>query len=136
IMTDILLTRLGIASGYVDSAKFTSERDTWMQGWKFDRVITEPKEANEYRNELQQECNSYIVHDGEKITCKVFAPPMPGNTPEEWTDNNHILHGTLSLKSGYKDGFYNRVVVYYDYDESNSDKEENFEAARGGLLRL
>ncbi|MBI5237705.1 MAG: hypothetical protein HY887_04710 [Deltaproteobacteria bacterium] len=129
IMTNILLTQLGIGAAYVDSTKFASERDTWIPGWVFDRVLTEPKEANEYLNELQQECNSYIIHDGEKITYKVFAPPVPGNTPEEWTDAAHILHGTLSLKSGYKDGFYNRVVVYYDYDESNSDKEENFESA-------
>lgn len=35
----------------------------------------------------------------------------------------------MTQKSGYRDGFFNRVVVYFDYDESGSDKAENFEAA-------
>ncbi|TAN64268.1 hypothetical protein EPN18_00380, partial [bacterium] len=102
IMTDILLTQLGIDAGYVDSAKFALERDTWSPSWRFDRVITEPKEANEYLNELQIESNSFLFHDGQKITYKVFAPPVPGQGPEEWTDNAHILSGTLTQKSGYK----------------------------------
>lgn len=129
IMTNLLITQLGISSGLVNSTQFESERDLWLNGWKFDRVLTEPKAADEYLNELQIETNSYVIHDGEKISYKVFAPPTPGQTIEEWTDTNHILHDTFSLKSGYKDGFYNRVVFYYDYDESGSDKEDNFEAA-------
>jgi len=129
IMTDILLTRLGVGGGYVDSAKFASERDTWLQGWKFDRIITEPKEANDYINELQIETNSFIIHDGEKVTFKVMAPPVPGQSIEEWTDANHIMKDSVSVKSGYKDAFYNRIVVYYDYDESAKDKEENYDSA-------
>lgn len=129
IMTDILLTRLGIASGYVDSAKFTFERDTWMQGWKFERILTEPKEANDYLNELQIETSSFIVHDGEKVSYKVFAPPVPGQTIEEWTDGFNIMEGSLSCKSGYKDNFFNRVVFYYDYAETGQDKEADYDSA-------
>lgn len=129
IMTGILLSQLGIGASYVNSAQFTSERDAWLSGWRFDRVLTEPKEANEYLNELQAETNSFLIHDGSQISFKVFAPPMPGSAPEEWTENNHILSGSFSQKSGYKDGFFNRIVVYYDYDESGSDNEANYEAA-------
>ena len=129
IMTDMLMTQLGIASGYVDSARFTSERDLWLGSWLFSRVLTEPKGAKEYLNELQRETNSFIVHDGEKISYKVFAPPVPGQTVEEWTDDYNILVNSFSQKSGYKEHFFNRIVFYYDYDESGSDKEENFEAA-------
>lgn len=128
IMTDLLLTRLSIASGLVNSTQFANEKDTWLSGWAFDRVLTEPKEAIEYLNELQQETNSYIIHDGEKIGYKVFAPPTPGQTVEEWRDGVEILEDSLACKSGYKDAFYNRVVVYYDYDESGSDGEANFES--------
>ncbi len=129
IMTNMLITQLGISSGYVDSAKFTSERDNWMLGWKFDRVLTEPKRADDYLNELQVETNSYLIHDGEKVSLKVNAPPVPGQNIEEWTDANHILRDTFAMKSGYKDQFFNRIVFYYDYDESGDDKEENFESA-------
>jgi hypothetical protein len=129
IMQSILKNDLGISASLVDDTQFDSEQGLWLAGWLFSRVLTEPKDANKYLNELQEETNSFIIHDGEKITYKVFAPPVPGSTVEAWTDNNNILDGTLSCKSGYKDFFFNRVVVYYDYDESGSNNEENFEAA-------
>ncbi|MBI1913028.1 MAG: hypothetical protein HYS21_13660 [Deltaproteobacteria bacterium] len=129
IIMDMLSNQLGIDAAYIDMSAFTAERDLWLSGWLFDRIITEPKEANEYLNELQIETNSFIVHDGEKITFKVFAPPVPGQSVEEWTENHNILDGSLSMKSGYKDNFYNRIIVYFDYDESGDEKESNFEAA-------
>ncbi|MBI5469028.1 MAG: hypothetical protein HY891_07820 [Deltaproteobacteria bacterium] len=129
IMTDILVNRLGIQAAQVDTAKFASERDLWSSNRRFDRVITEPKEANLYLNELQIETNSYIIHDGEKISYKVFAPPLPSEEVQEWSDAIDILKGSFSQKSGYRDGFYNRIVVYFDYDESGNDKAENFESA-------
>lgn len=129
IMTNVLSTQLGIAAGYINSTQFTFERDTWLQSWKFDRVITEPASADTYLNELQIETNSFIVHEGDKISYKVFAPAVPGQTIEEWTDALNILNGSMSVKSGYKDNFYNRVVVYYDFDESGGDKTDAFESA-------
>lgn len=128
IMADILVNRLGVSASSVDTGKFASERDLWLNGWKFSRVITEPEAANEYLNELQAETNSFIIHDGERISLKVYAPPMPGETVDEWTDKE-ILEKSFSQKSGYRDNFYNRVVVYYDYDESGSEGTENFESA-------
>lgn len=129
IMLDILVERLGIDAALIDLAAFASERDLWLGGWRFSRVITEPKEANEYLNELQIETNSFVIHDGDKINYKVFAPPVPGQMVEHWSDDLHILEGSLSVKSGYRDNFFNRVVVYLDYDESGSDREENYETA-------
>ncbi|MBI5644435.1 MAG: hypothetical protein HY954_13315 [Deltaproteobacteria bacterium] len=129
IMKDILLTQLEVGSAYVDSAKFESERDIWFNGWKFSRVITEPEAANEYLNELQTESNSFIIHDGEKISFKVFAPPVPGEGIEEWDEDKSLLEDSFRIKSGYKDNFYNRVIVYFDYDESGSDGTDNFDSA-------
>jgi hypothetical protein len=127
IMKSILLTHLGIPAVYVDSVQFDSERDLWLNGWKFDRVLTEPKAANEYLNELQQETNSFVIHDGEKISFKIFAPPVPGQTIEEWREDYELLKDSFTQKSGYRENFFNQVWIYYNYDESGSDKEENFE---------
>ncbi len=128
IMADIISERLGVDASLMDLEAFASERDRWLGPWKFDRVLTEPMEANQFLNELQVESNSFIVHDGEKIGLKVFAPPPPGQAVDEWTDR-FFLKDSFSVKSGYRDGFCNRVVVYYDYDESGGDREENFESA-------
>ncbi|HHL40889.1 MAG TPA: hypothetical protein ENJ37_10320 [Deltaproteobacteria bacterium] len=127
IMADILTSRLGVASAYIDTAAFTSERDTWLSGWVFNRVLTEPRRADAYLNELQVETGSFLVHDGEKITFKVLAPPLPGQTIEEWTDDYPLIAGSLAQESGYRD-LCNRVVVYYDYDESGGDGESAFES--------
>lgn len=128
IMADIIVSKLGIDASLVDLDAFASERDRWLGNWKFDRTLTEPMEANQFLNELQVESNSFIVHDGEKISFKVFAPPAPGQTVDEWTDRT-FLKESFSMKAGYKDGFCNRVVVYYDYDESGGEREGNFESA-------
>ena len=129
IIQDILKTQLGISASHVDDTQFDGEQSTWLSGWAFDRVLTGPQQANKLLNELQTETNSFIVHDGEKISFKHFAPPMPGQTVEEWNDDNHILDKTFTQKSGYKDRFFNRVIVYYDYDESGSGKSLNYETA-------
>lgn len=128
IISDILISRLGINETLVDIDSFTSEKQKWMSGWKFDRTLTEPSEANQFLNELQVESNSFLVHDGGKIAFKVFAPPTPDQIIEEWTDRT-FLDNSFSMKSGYRDGFYNRVVVYYDYDESGGGGESNYESA-------
>ena len=128
IMADILLEQLAIDPSLVDTGGFAAERDMWLSGWRFGRVLTEPREADQYLNELQVETNSFLVHDGEKITFKAFAPPAPWQEVEEWTDRN-ILEGSFSLKAGCRDNFYNRVVVYFDYDESGGDREDSYESA-------
>lgn len=128
IMADIMSARLGIDTAYLDLESFANERDIWLSGWKFDRVLTEAAEANQFLNELQVESNSFLVHDGEKITFKVFAPPVPGQNVDEWTDRT-FLRDSISVKAGYRDGFYNKIVVYYDYDESGDDSEDSYESA-------
>ncbi len=128
IVKDIITLQLGISTN-TDIQKFTDERDDWLAGWVFDRVITEPNEANKYLNELQTEMNAFVFHDGKNISFKVPAPPLPGTTIDEWSDGKNILDGTLGVGSGYGENFFNRIVVYYDYDESGSDGAENFEAA-------
>ena len=127
-MQNILDTQLGISTAYIDLDKFASERDTWRNGWTYNRVITEPKAAIDYLNELQEETHSYIYHDGAKISLKVFAPSLPSEAVEEWSDNI-ILMDSISQTSGYKDNFFNRIVIYYDYDESGSDNADNYDSA-------
>src|SRR3972149_4575191 len=80
IMLDLMQTRLGISSGLIDTTQFDNEKSVWLSGWKFDRVLTKPEGTKKYLNELQIETNSFIVHDGGKITFKHFAPAVPGQT--------------------------------------------------------
>jgi len=124
IMTDILTTEsslLGIAGSLVDTAAFTSELNTWLVGWAFHRVITEPTEARELLKELQEQSNSFIFHDGEKISFKVFAPLTPGQTVKSYDDTYHLSN--ISMESGSK-GLINRVIVAYDWNEDGDELKD------------
>ncbi|MCG8430385.1 MAG: hypothetical protein MJA29_04355 [Candidatus Omnitrophica bacterium] len=128
VMKDILSTQLGISTAYINSTAFDGERDLWLNNVVFDRVINKPENADKYLNELQIETNSYIVHEGDKISFKYFGPPTPNQNIETWTDDNNILEKSFSMESGYEDNFANRIIVYYDYDESGSNGPNNFES--------
>lgn len=128
IMSDILSTQLEISTVYYNSTKFSAEKSVWLPGWKFDRVLTKPEDGKKLLSELQRETNSFIFHDGERISYKVFSPIAPNSTFEELTDNNHFLDGSITQDAGLKDNFYNRVIVLFDYDESGNDNWENYES--------
>ena len=98
-----------------------SEKNIWLNGWNFDRVLTEPVVANDILNDLQRESNTFLPHDGEQISAKVFAPALPGQTIEIWSDEDVIVGGSLTQESGYQGNHYTHVRVLYDYDESGSD---------------
>lgn len=128
LLLDLLKVRNSIPAARVDTAKFESERDKWLAGWKFNRVFTKPEPLNKILNELQVETNSAIIHDGEKISFKHFAPPVPGQNVEEWTDFREIYADSISQDFGYDGRFYNRVIVLYDYIEDDSDKYRSFQS--------
>jgi len=128
IMKDLLVNKLGMDVSSVNTASFDAESSRWLNGWCFSRVLTEPVEANKILNELQIETNSFMVHDGINVKMKVFAPPVPGTRVEKWSEGTHIIEGSLTQKSGYRDNFFNRVVVYFDY-KGSGDSTNNFESA-------
>lgn len=132
IMLDLLTSHLQIDSTEIDTTTFESERDQWMPTVTFNRVIYKPTEITKLLNELQLETNSFIFHDGEKITFKVFAPPKPSDETISWIDREVILSDSLSQKSGYENNFYNDIYFYYDWDLNGSDYN-NFDNAVNAL---
>jgi hypothetical protein len=126
-MIDMIGTQAGVSGSRYNSAGFISERDLWYNGWKFQRVIVKTTEIKKYLAELQEETNSFIFHNGEKIDFKAFAPLPPGSVPKEFSDEYNLLQLRTSHSSGYKDFFFNKVELHYDYNESGDDKLESFE---------
>ncbi len=76
-------------------------------------------------NELDEQTFNIVFPDGDKITCATFAPPLPGQTLPHVQDE--FLRGSVAVKGGMEDNFYNLCVVYYDWDESGGNEAENFD---------
>lgn len=128
IMQKIIKDEMGIDPSLVDDTQFDKEQTDWLNSWLFSRVLTEPQDGNVYLNELMIETNSFIINDGELITFKVFAPPLPEDTVVAWSDDDHILEDSLACNSGFTDHFFNRIIFYFDYIESGGDSENDYES--------
>lgn len=126
IEIDLIATQAGVTK--YNSAQFISERDTWFNNWKFQRVLTESEGIDDLLAELQEETSAAIFHDGENIFLKAFAPLQPAETAKILTDGDNLVKGKTKIDSGYKEAFFNRIEFYYDYDESGDDEKElNYE---------
>lgn len=130
IMLDLIKVQMGVPAAQVDTARFEDQRDTWLSGWIFDRVLTKPEKASQYLSELQLETNCFIIQDGEKISLTYFGPPTPGEVVPLWTDSDTIDKDSMVVDSGYRDRFFNRIVFLYDYDEDGEDKFESYSSVR------
>ena len=128
IILNIIKTQLGVAAARVDTANMELERDDWIPSLKFERVLIEPDTANKYLNELQIEAGLFVYHNGSKVDLKVFAPIKPGVTVDTLNEDYHLLRDSLTQNSGYLKNFYNRVIVYTDWD-TEGDDAANFEFA-------
>lgn len=131
IMTKILgnSSYMALSTTLWDQAQFNAERDLWLSNWRFERYLTNPQSAIDLLSELQIETNSFIFNNGNKISFKVFSPATPGQVLQEWSGQNNLLEDSVVVKPGYNAGFYNRVIVYYDYTESGGDSEQDYESA-------
>ena len=121
---------LKVPVAQVDQTNAIAEKDFWVPSVKFERVLIEAESANTLLQEVQESAGLFFFHNGEKIDCKVFAPLKAGETVDTFTDTNNILRNSLTQNSGYLSNFFNRVLVYADYDESGEDGFRNYEVSK------
>lgn len=109
----------------INSTQFDADRDAWLQNWAFDRVLTNPIAIKKLINELDEQTLSFTFTDGDQITSAVFAPPVPGESILEI--ENEYRRETLNIKGGMEDNLCNLCVIYYDWNESGSESEDDFD---------
>jgi hypothetical protein len=125
IKTNLIETQGGVPSARIDSDAFDFEEANNFPGWYFDRVLTRPTAIKTLINELDEQTLNMVFADGDKITTKTFGPPPPGTDLLELEDGH--IRGSLAYDGAMDEHFVNRCVVYYDYDESGSEGEENYD---------
>jgi hypothetical protein len=116
----------GVPSARIDADAFTEEQAQNFIGWAFDRVLIRPTAIKTLINELDDQTLNFVFGDGDKITTATFTPPPPGGTQKELTKAD--MKGLPEVLGKMDDNLFNKCVVYYDYDESGNDKEENYDS--------
>lgn len=116
----------GVPLARIDTDAFDYEEASIFPGWYFDRVLTRTEAIKNLINELDEQTLNTVFSDGDKITLATFGPRPPGT---------ELLHldsswrtGTLQYDGAMDDSLVNLCVVYFDYDESGSDGEENYDS--------
>jgi len=126
IKTALLSTHGEVPEDRLNLAEIENVRDTWYQGWRFDRVLTSPKTIKDLITEIDEETMSVTFSDGDLVTMSAFAPPRPGETLAEIGER--IQRRSLEIRGGMQDYLINNCIVLYDYDESGGDDEENYDS--------
>jgi len=134
----------GIDYDEFDHATFDSERDTWLftlidpstgssYGPAVRRTLTETIEVEKLAGELRELTGLMVfVTQGKKISCRMFAPVVPGTTVATLTDDANIVSGSVSLEEDDEERI-SRVLIGYDIgdgDDVSGDAVEDYARVR------
>ncbi len=116
---DVLPASAGLAidESLIDVAKFISERQKWLLFFSFRFELSEAEEGKKFiESELFRFMNSYpIINNNGQISFKVYTPPLPTATTQEFTDANLVGAPvwTGNILARY---FFNEVDLSFDFD--------------------
>ena len=128
----------GLREDEIDTATFQSERDAWLltvidgatgasYGPAVRRTITENTEVETLASELRELSGLMVfVSAGLQISCRLFAPILPGATVATLTDAANIVSGSVTLEEDDEDRV-SRVLIGYDLiDGEAGDSTDDF----------
>ncbi len=116
---DVLPASAGLAidESLIDVARFISEKQKWLNSALFRFELSEAEDGKKFlESELYRFMNAYpIINNDGQISFKVYTPPLPTATTQEFTDAN--LVGAPVWKGNVLDRyFFNEVDLSFDFD--------------------
>lgn len=127
VIMERLLEIAGIESPYIDSEQFSAERRHFNTNWRFQRIINKPMPLKTLINDLQEITLTHLFQKYDQVSVRTFAPPLIGQSL--LSIDEEFIQGSFSLKGKQKDNFFNRIEVYYDYDEA-ADELDNYHSVK------
>jgi len=111
ILNDLIVTRAGVPSAYVDAATWSAEATKWRPLYIMTRHITTPTSTHKLVGEVVQQSQSHLWWDERQQAIRLEAQ-RPNYNPNMLTDADHIVAGSFSIKEEIKDRA-STVYVYY-----------------------
>lgn len=112
IVYDLLTNYSGVDASYIDYAAWDAEASVWLPQFSVTSLITQPTGVNELIGSLTQECMFYVWWDEAEQTIKLRAVRPSTEDPVHWTEDGHILTGSLAVSEDVNQRI-SRVWIYY-----------------------
>jgi hypothetical protein len=129
IIYDILVTRAGISSGFVDYSAWTTEAGTWMANAIFTHTLSTPTGAANLVNDIAKQAGCYLWWDerAQKIQLRAIRPATWGEV-RSLNDDDSIIENSTKVDEKPEERV-SQVWVYYGKTIPNLDNSpENFKS--------
>jgi len=113
-MVKVSIGWVGYAAAEFDQTQFEAERDLLVNDEIVNFILEEPTKAEELMNRFRRQLSADVwQNEAFKITMKILAPPVPGQTLATITDAENIImdSGSVDMQSEERK---TRVLVYYN----------------------
>ena len=126
ICSDLLITYAGVPSGYIPTADWADEVDTYLPR-SYSARITEPTGVKQLLTELVQQAPFYLWDDERDAQIKMRAIRGPDADSPILSDDQHFIAGSISI-TDKQDQWVSQVWVYIgQIDPTESlDKTGNY----------
>lgn len=108
---------LGIDQSEIAVTRMEQERNRWLQAFDFQFEFAEKEDAKQFvEKEIYRFINAYPIIDNEgRISTRVYTPPLPTQTVEEFTDDD--LVGAPTWQGNIMDRyFFNEIDIQHDFN--------------------
>jgi len=127
IIDDLLTTYAGIASGYIPSADWTTEKNLWLSSSNFTAIISKPEGVDKLLGELtiQGHLNVYWSESAQEIKLKAIAPPLLNVNPTAIGEYD-ILADSAKITDEKKQRV-SQVWVYWNIGDHTQEADTNYQ---------
>lgn len=119
----------GVPSEFVDTSEWAAEASVWLESFRVGAVLSESTGVLELVGEITQETGCYIWWDelDQQVRFRAIRPVLPDDEIPLYTDEEHLLAGSISLKRKPEERISMSDVSYLLRNATGDlDKESNF----------
>lgn len=128
----------GIDAADIDTATFASERDLWLassidtatgaeSGVLFRRTLLERKSVEDLVREIRSLVMLMVwVGEDQRVTGKLFAPPIPTETITTLDDDSNLVDGSIEIDDSDESRLTRALIAWGLAAGENGDTPEDF----------
>jgi hypothetical protein len=129
----------GIDSDDIDTTAFQTEITNWLEssvdpdtgkqsGVLFRRTLTKRKKVEDLVKEIRELVMLLVwIDEDQKLTCKLFAPPLPTETLTVLTDDSNLVDGTIEIDDSDETRLTRGLLAWDLAAGEDGDKPEDFD---------